>query len=78
MTTVKCEQCGAAHNRKRFCSNKCKDRWHNTRNPRGTHAPAFPLPPLSADERAAAMEQRDHEFAMDAQEDGWDGHKNAI
>jgi len=26
---MKCEQCNKEHNRKRFCSNKCKDRWHN-------------------------------------------------
>lgn len=31
----KCQQCGKKHNRKKFCSNRCKDRWHNTHNPRG-------------------------------------------
>ena len=30
-----CEQCGQKHNRKRFCSNKCKDTYHNLHNPRG-------------------------------------------
>lgn len=30
-----CQQCGKPHNRKKFCSNRCKDRWHNTHNPRG-------------------------------------------
>ena len=31
----KCQQCGKNHDRKKFCSNRCKDRWHNTHNPRG-------------------------------------------
>jgi len=31
----KCLQCGKPHNRKKFCSNRCKDRYHNTHNPRG-------------------------------------------
>jgi len=31
----KCEYCGAKHQRKRFCSNTCKDRFHNKNNPRG-------------------------------------------
>lgn len=26
---MKCEQCHKEHDRKRFCCNKCKDRWHN-------------------------------------------------
>lgn len=30
-----CQQCGKKHNRKKFCSNHCKDVWHNTHNPRG-------------------------------------------
>jgi hypothetical protein len=32
-TTKSCLQCGQEHTRKKFCSNKCKDRYHNTRNP---------------------------------------------
>ena len=34
---MKCDQCGKelSKNRKRFCSNKCKDRYHNIHNPRG-------------------------------------------
>lgn len=31
----KCLYCGKSHNRKKFCSNRCKDKWHNTHNPRG-------------------------------------------
>lgn len=31
-TKKKCLTCGKEHNRKKFCSNKCKDRWHNTHN----------------------------------------------
>lgn len=26
------------HKRKRFCSNKCKDRYHNVNNPRGIYS----------------------------------------
>lgn len=33
--SVNCIQCGRKHNRKKFCSNKCKDRYHNRNNPRG-------------------------------------------
>ncbi len=61
-----CEQCSKEHQRKRFCSNKCKDRWHNTNNPRGMGA----MPRQYHDEQ-------DHEAGMDAIEDGWDGHKSA-
>lgn len=32
---MRCKQCGREHNRKKFCSNKCKDRYHNMHNPRG-------------------------------------------
>lgn len=37
MSQRKCDQCGKplGPRRKRFCSNKCKDRWHNFHNPRG-------------------------------------------
>jgi hypothetical protein len=30
---ILCDHCGKPHNRKRFCSNKCKDQWHNINNP---------------------------------------------
>lgn len=35
-----CEQCGnpLSPRRKRFCCNKCKDRYHNIHNPRGYYA----------------------------------------
>ena len=33
--SVECKQCGKPHNRKKFCSNKCKDKFHNLNNPRG-------------------------------------------
>ena len=35
---MNCKQCGRKHNRKKFCSNKCKDRYHNLHNPRGKFA----------------------------------------
>jgi ribosomal protein L24E len=30
-----CDYCNKPHKRKRFCSNKCKDKYHNLNNPRG-------------------------------------------
>lgn len=33
-----CLQCGRRHNRKKFCSDKCKDTYHNWHNPRGKFA----------------------------------------
>jgi hypothetical protein len=33
-----CLQCNKSHKRKKFCSNKCKDRYHNIHNPRGKFA----------------------------------------
>lgn len=69
-----CPCCGEAftgHPNKRFCGQVCKDRWHNATNPRGKQAGMFePYVPLT---RAEA----DHQSAMDADEEGWDGHKNA-
>lgn len=35
----KCLTCGNNHNRKKFCSNKCKDKYHNLHNPRGFFSP---------------------------------------
>ena len=32
---MNCDNCKKEHNRKRFCSNKCKDIFHNRVNPRG-------------------------------------------
>lgn len=68
----KCDQCGRPHNRKRFCSNKCKDRFHNTHNPRGYFAPR--------DEEGELLteEEQMHRAGMDAMEAGWDGHKNVF
>lgn len=38
---IKCARCGrkveAKHPSKRFCGSKCKDRYHNLHNPRGTY-----------------------------------------
>ena len=30
---VLCDNCGEPHTRERFCSNKCKDQYHNKTNP---------------------------------------------
>lgn len=58
-----CPHCGSTvkgHPNKKFCGAKCKDRYHNTVNPRGY----------------GAQSNNDwHEEAMDAMEEGWDGHK---
>jgi len=48
-----CDQCGSnlKPNRRRFCSNKCKDRYHNLNNPRGkfAHLAGEPLPDIDED-----------------------------
>lgn len=62
---MKCLQCGRKHNRKKFCSNRCKDRYHNENNPRGKFA-------------HLAGVDRDHEAAMDSCELGWDAHKDVF
>ncbi len=54
----KCEWCGKEHKRKRFCSNKCKDKFHNYYNPRGKFAH---LKDINDD-----MEFADHPFSDDA------------
>lgn len=66
MSATTCVQCGKPHNRRRFCSNACKDRYHNTHSPRGF---GLTLPP---------EEDEIHEAGMDASEAGWDGHKGAF
>jgi ribosomal protein L24E len=66
---MKCDFCGKPHHRKRFCSDKCKDRWHNKHNPRGIA--------LSKNHFSKDLEnQRIHECGLDSVESGWDGHKN--
>ena len=71
---MKCDNCGQEHKRKRFCSNKCKDRWHNSNNPTRQRY---------ITEDREDREDRDEYFDMhcvglDAIEDGWDGHKDAF
>lgn len=65
--TKDCLGCGksfSGHPNRRFCKRKCKDRHHNTHNPRGYFAHLHPLSP-----------ERMHEQACNAMEAGWDGHK---
>ena len=69
---MKCDHCGKVHQRKRFCSNKCKDRFHNKFNPRGIAAPR------NDQGVVMTMKEQMHAAGMDAVEDGWDGHKNAF
>lgn len=33
-----CIWCQKPHDRKKFCSNRCKDKYHNRKNPRGKFA----------------------------------------
>lgn len=66
---MKCEQCGHEHKRRRFCSNKCKDLFHNIHNPRGYGAAI--LDPDCNKELA-------HNAGLDGLEAGWDGHKNSF
>lgn len=57
-----CPNCGRTvkgHPNKKFCGQKCKDRFHNFTNPRGYYKPKDDW----------------HEEAMSAMEEGWDGHK---
>lgn len=67
-----CAKCGnpmmMGHPSKRFCGKKCKDTYHNWNNPRGKFAHLHP--------ESEESKKRDHEFAMDAMEAGWDGHKD--
>ena len=48
---MKCAQCGKEHNRRRFCSNACKDRYHNLHNPRGRFAHLADLQDLTDSEQ---------------------------
>ena len=57
----KCDNCGKPHGRKRFCSNKCKDRYHNKHNPRGYGA--------------KGGSDSEDEFIDEIWPEGWDGHK---
>lgn len=59
-----CDNCGRPHKRKRFCSNKCKDRYHNKHNPRGQA--------LQRNEDGDVVEHDEHEAAMDGATTGWD------
>jgi len=64
-----CKGCTAdithKHSNAKFCTKKCKDLFHNWNNPRGKFAH---LKDLDDED----MDREGHE----AQEAGWDGHKN--
>ena len=55
-----CQRTVKGHPNKKFCGQKCKDRYHNTVNPRGY---------------GARRDDDWHEAGMNAMEEGWDGHK---
>ncbi len=63
---MRCAQCGRLHDRKRFCSNKCKDRYHNLHNPRGKYAHLADLSP----------EGPVYPYEVEWVEEGWDAHKD--
>ena len=65
---AKCDQCRKEHTRKRFCSNRCKDRYHNRHNPRGMA-------------RTVSNNTDIDDSGYDPYggfEEGWDGHKDAL
>jgi len=68
MALTHCLQCGKklGPRKKKFCRNKCKDRWHNINNPRGYYAHLNPDDP-----------DFDENDLLDVDEgpEGWDGHK---
>jgi hypothetical protein len=76
---MKCAHCGKPHNRRKFCSNRCKDRFHNKHNPRGYGLDVLIQTQVS-DEDAALSDPNyaDHCAGLDAMESGWDGHKEAF
>ncbi len=81
-----CDYCGKPHNRKRFCSNSCKDHWHNQHNPRGYGIIDALKKKYGVDneyyceinEEYVTITQKiiDEESAMDDATAGWDGHKD--
>lgn len=64
---MKCEHCGKEHNRKRFCSNNCKDRYHNKHNPRGIAAGASQC----EGDGSEISEMASADYAAGWDEDGW-------
>ena len=63
---MKCDNCGKEHNRKRFCSNKCKDRWHNKHNERG-----FGVSDEDDDNCSDIEFMAGSDYAAGWDEDGW-------
>lgn len=59
---MKCQQCQKRDARRRFCSNRCKDRWHNTHNPRGHSV-------------LASIRDKADEDSFDNAQQEWDEHK---
>lgn len=64
-----CEHCKIKPARVRFCSDKCKDNYHNAINPRGRALDIVALKEESEEEM--------HHEGLAAMEMGWDGHKEA-
>lgn len=57
-----CEQCAQEKARKRFCSDKCKDKWHNRFNARG----------YGLMNQTVTDNRTQHEIDMDGATVGWD------
>jgi len=62
---VTCKHCGnpLPAGRKKFCSNRCKDRYHNKNNPRGYF--------LHLKDSGKINENPEYDWP-----EGWDGHKH--
>lgn len=60
-----CVNCGKKPARIRFCSNKCKDEFHNRTNPRGKFG-------------HLATNDGYHESGINGMEAGWDAHKGSF
>lgn len=69
---MNCDHCGKIHARLRFCSNKCKDHWHNKHNPRGI----FAVKVLTVENKWLLNEEM-NDVGRDDIEAGWGGHENA-
>ena len=70
-----CDRCSKPHNRKRFCSNACKDRYHNIINPRGFQAREPIGRSVFGLEHVSIWDTREEEMreaAMEEATSGWD------
>lgn len=76
----RCKGCSTPINHKhvnaKFCCQRCKDRYHNTTNPRGYYQPT--VNGVAAPKGYAGITDQEHEAIMNDMEQGWDAHKDAF